>query len=259
MGSVVPVDVHPVAAGGFASAAPTYARIRPTYARAVIGAIKEATPSGGLVLDLAAGTGILSGQLRRAGMWVVALEPITEMLEQLTLTLPEVPALRGVAERLPVRADTVDTVSVGEAFHWFDAHLALGEARRVLRAGGLLAIARNVRDASVDWVARYDDAVTSELPGGRPYERDAQLDDTVAAVGGFGRSEVLRVPNPRPSGPQMLVDRAASTSFVADAEPAARERVLGRVRELVTTHPDLAGRPTFELPYVTELRTWRAT
>ena len=56
--------VHPVAAGGFAAAAPTYARIRPTYARAAIGAIKDLVPAGAVVLDVAAGTGILAGQLR---------------------------------------------------------------------------------------------------------------------------------------------------------------------------------------------------
>lgn len=252
------MDVHPVAAGGFASAAPTYARIRPTYARAAIGVIKERTTAGGLVVDVAAGTGILSGQLWRAQLSVVALEPLPEMLVQLRRTLPGVPALRAVAERLPFADAAVDAVTVGEAFHWFDAPAALAEARRVLRRGGLLALAWNRRDDSVDWVARYGDAVLSERPEGRPYEPDPDLGATVAAVGGFEGVERSRVPNPRPCSPQQLVDRAASTSFVADAGAAARARVLERVRDLAATHPDLAGRATFDLPYVTELWTWRA-
>ena len=36
-------------------------------------------------------------------------------------------------------------------------------------------------------------------------------------------------------------------------EPAARERILGNVRRLARSHPDLAGRATFELPYHTEV------
>ena len=126
-----------------------------------------------------------------------------------------------------MRDDAVDTVTAGEAFHWFDAPVALAEACRVLRPGGLLAVARNVRDDTVDWVARYDEAVTSELPEGRPYRHDAGLDAALVSVDGFVDGQVLRSPNPRPSGPQLLVDRAASTSFVANAEPDARARAAG--------------------------------
>lgn len=253
------MSVHPVAAGGFASAAPTYARIRPIYAREVIGAVKDRTARGGRVLDVGAGTGILSGQLRRAGLEVVAVEPVPEMLVQLRRTLPDVATLRGVAESLPVRTGSIDTVTVGEAFHWFRAAPAVADARRVLRAGGTFALVWNRRDDTVDWVADYDRAVLSERPAGRPYRRDPDLAGTVEAIGGFGPHQLVRVPNPRPCSARDLVDRAASTSFVADAAPDERERVLERVRELAATHPDLAGRDRFELPYVTELWMWQAT
>ncbi len=249
--------VHPVAAGGFASAAPTYARSRPIYARAAIGAIKDLVPDGSVVLDVAAGTGILAGQLRRARLRVVALEPVPEMLEQLHRALPDVPAVRGVAEHLPFADGSLGAVTVGEAFHWFDAPAALVEVRRVLGHGGVLAIARNRRDESVGWVARYGELVRSELVGGDPYERRDPA-ETVAEVGGFVRVQALEVANPRPCGPRQLVERAASTSFVADAAPEARARVLGRVEQLAATHPDLVGRSTFDLPYLTEVVVWRA-
>lgn len=252
------MGVHPVASGGFAAAAPTYARSRPAYARAAIGAIKQRVPAGSLVVDLAAGTGILAGQLRRAQLSVLVVEPSAEMLGHLVRTLPDVPSVRGVAEALPLGSGTVGAVTVGEAFHWFDHLAALGEIRRVLCDGGVLAVARNRRDDTVDWVARYDDAVLSERPEGRPYDRTTSVDQLVAASGEFGPGELVEVPNPRPCGPTQLVERAASTSFVAAADPEARRRVLDRVRDLALTHPDLAGRSSFELPYVTELWTWTA-
>ena len=191
-------------------------------------------------------------------MWVLALEPLPEMLEQLTRTLPTVPAVRAVAERLPVRDDAVDTVTVGEAFHWFDAPVVLGEAHRVLRPGGLLAVARNVRDDSVDWVARYDEAVTSELPGGTalPPRRGARR-----RAG--GRRRLRRRPGapitePAPERPPDAGGPCGIDQLRGERRTRCPSAVLDRVRELVATHPDLAGRPTFELPYVTELRTWRA-
>jgi SAM-dependent methyltransferase len=250
--------VHPVAAGGFAAAAPTYARSRPIYARAAIGRVKQCVPDGRPVLDVAAGTGILSGQLWRAKLAVVALEPVSEMLEHLLRTLPGVPAVRGVAEQLPFGPGGFGGVTVGEAFHWFDTAVALAEARRVLCDGGALALLRNRRDTTVDWVAQYDDAVMSEQPSGRPYSRTVDLVAAVAGTGAFGPVDAASFPNPRPCSPQQLVDRAASTSFVAAAEPDARARVLHRVAQLAAHHPDLAGRTTFDLPYVTEVLTWRA-
>lgn len=253
------MDVHPVAAGGFAAAAPTYARIRPAYARGAIGAIKERAAPDATVLDVAAGTGILTGQLVRARLEVIAVEPVEEMLVQLVRTLPSVAAVRGVAEALPVADARVDVVVVGEAFHWFDVPTALAEAARVLRPGGRLMLLWNRRDDSVDWVEQYGRIVVSERPEGRPYPQRADWAEPVAATGAFGGQLVERFDNPRPCGPQALVDRAASTSFVAAAEPAARERVLTRVRQLADEHPDLAGRDRFEIPYVTELWSWTRT
>lgn len=248
--------MDPVAAGGFASAAPTYARIRPTYARRVIGTLKDHAGRTGRVLDVAAGTGILAGQLHRARLDVVAVEPVEAMLVQLVRTLPGVPALRGTAEALPVADAVVDLLTVGEAFHWFEPAAALDEAHRVLRDGGTLALLWNRRDESVDWVARYGEIVLSERPQGRPYPTALDWAEVVGAHGGFGDHARVRVDNPRACSPHQLVERAASTSFVADAEPDARERVLERVRTLAETHPDLSGRTHFELPYVTELHTW---
>lgn len=251
------MSVHPVAAGGFASAAPTYARIRPTYARAAIGALKDAIGTDVTVLDVAAGTGILTGQLRRAGLQLLAAEPVPEMLAQLERSLPSVPAVRAVAERLPVAPGSLGAIVVGEAFHWFDAAASIGEAAAAIEPGGVLAMLWNRRDDSVDWVRDYGEIVLSERPDGRPYAGGTDWEDAVRADGSFDPGVFTVHPNPQPSSAAALVDRAASTSFVADATPEARARILDRVRDLAATHPDLAGRPSFDLPYRTEVFVWR--
>ena len=50
-----------------------------------------------------------------------------------------------------------------------------------------------------------------------------------------------------------LAERVASQSWIAAMPDAERGAMLERVRALARTHPDLAGRATFEMPYDTEV------
>lgn len=248
--------MDPVAAGGFSTAAGHYARSRPTYARPAVGLLKESLPPGP-VLDLAAGTGILTGQLRRAGRDVVAAEPVAEMLAHLRRALPEVPAVSCVAEDLALRAGSFAGVTVAQAFHWFDAPAALAEVRRVLVPGGMLAMVFNVRDESVPWVRELSELVEA-ASGGRPYPggRELSWEDVVGAAGGFGAPSVHRFDNPVASSPQALVRRVRSTSFVAVMADDARERLVAEVLDLVARTDGLAGRSAFAYPHVTEVHLW---
>lgn len=212
---------------------------------------------GGRVLDLGAGTGILTGQLRRAGLDVVAVEPLAAMVHQLRLALPDVPVAVAVAESLPLRAGSVEGLCVGQAFHWFDAPVALGEAARVLRSGGTLALVWNVRDDSVEWVRALDELV-ADRAGGRPYtdHRDLPWVDVVAASGDFTvLGGELRVPNPVPASVDAVIDRLRSTSFVAALDDPPRTSLLEAARELLVGSFGLAGR--FDYPHQTVLEMWQ--
>jgi SAM-dependent methyltransferase len=108
------------------------------------------------LLDLAAGTGKLTAALlRRPGATVTAVEPDPRMLAVLRTALPQVTAVPGTAEDIPLGDDSVDAVLVGHAFHWFDMGRALAEIGRVLRPGGVVAALWNHEDDSVGWVAGY--------------------------------------------------------------------------------------------------------
>jgi SAM-dependent methyltransferase len=109
------------------------------------------------VVDLAAGAGALTRLLIARFPAVFAVEPHPRMRRVLAATCPEAVALDGVAERIPLHDGCADAVLASGVWHWIDASLAIPEAARVLRPGGMLGIIWNRRDSAVPWVADLED------------------------------------------------------------------------------------------------------
>ncbi|HJY69164.1 MAG TPA: class I SAM-dependent methyltransferase, partial [Streptosporangiaceae bacterium] len=104
----------------FGAAAAAYAEHRPDYARAAVRWALERAP-GPRVLDLGAGTGkptAVMAALCAADVIAVELDPA--MLAELRRAVPDVRALPGRAEAIPLPEASVDAVLVGHALHWFD-------------------------------------------------------------------------------------------------------------------------------------------
>jgi ubiquinone/menaquinone biosynthesis C-methylase UbiE len=217
---------------------------------------------GRRVLDLAAGTGKLTRLLVPTGAEVVAVEPVAGMRERLVAALAgQVEVRDGTAEAVPVPDASIDAVTVAQAFHWFDPPRALAELARVLRPGGHLFLLWNTRDRSVDWVRRFGELLLDDPAAERPYDSYYEVDYAalVAAAGGdaFAPVQVWHHAWEQPFDEDLLVARAESVSVVGAMGPDERVEVLGRVRDLARTHPDLAGRPTFGFPYTTAV--WHTT
>jgi ubiquinone/menaquinone biosynthesis C-methylase UbiE len=120
------------------------------------------------VLDLGAGTGIFTGQLVPFCANITAVEPTPGMRKVLSERLPSVRVLDGRDAAIPLLDASVDCVVVAQAFHWFDAPVALQEIHRVLVDGGRLGVLWNERDESVPWVAELGEAM--RWPAYQPYE-----------------------------------------------------------------------------------------
>jgi SAM-dependent methyltransferase len=224
----------------FGAQAASYERGRPSYPPEAI----DWLLAGGErreVLDLGAGTGKLTARLVERGLDVVAVDPIPEMLEVLGAALPDTRALLGTAEQIPLPDDSVDAVLVAQAWHWFDPALAAAEVARVLRPGGRLGLVWNTRDERLGWVrdlgriigAEHDRVTTAELPA----------EFTEVATREFEWTSYLTR--------EALVDYVASRSYCITSPALVRERTLQGVRDLLATHPALAGSDGLALPYVT--------
>lgn len=229
-------------ARSFGAAADEYERARPTYPDA---AVDWLLPAGvRTVLDLGAGTGKFTRSLVSRGLDVIAVEPLSEMREILEQQLPDVHAIEGTAESIPVADASVDAVTVAQAWHWVDPPRALPEVARVLRPGGALCLIWNRRDESVSWMRRLSDAMGSS---------DADLMDMAqVSIGApFGPTETFDVPWRRPMDLELLLEMVSSRSYFITAADSRKEQYLADVRALVESDPELAGGESFDMPYRT--------
>jgi SAM-dependent methyltransferase len=243
--------VHEVAEQGFGREAATYERVRPSYPADAVAwlAGNLGIGHGRRVLDVAAGTGKLTRLLRPFGATLLAAEPVDGMRRSFVTAVPGVPVVAAVAESLPVASESVDAITVAQAFHWFDADRAFEEFHRVLCPGGGVGVIWNARDRSSDWVNEVwsiMDRVEKRAPW-RDHEH--WRDSALGARLGFGPNHNATFRQEQTIAPQGVVERIASVSHVAVLRPEERDRVLDEVRTVLTSHPDTRGRGELRIPY----------
>jgi ubiquinone/menaquinone biosynthesis C-methylase UbiE len=240
------VSIDDLAARGFAAGAAAYELARPGYPDEAITTVAHALGlgSGTRVCDLAAGTGKFTRRLVDLGAWVLAVEPVEAMRDQLARALPGAEVVDGTAEEIPLPDGSVDVVTVAQAFHWFDAQRALNEIARVLRPGGGLAILWNERDESTAWVAEMSRLIRWHERTVSRYQHTAWA-DVVAASGRFGPLEERVVRWDQSITRELLAERVRSISYVAVMPEPERERLAAEVVSLVARRPE-----PFPLPYL---------
>ncbi len=242
-------------ASSFGVAAAAYAENRPDYAQAAVTWALESAP-GPSVLDLGAGTGKLTATLCAVGADTTAVEPDPAMLAELRRALPDVCALRGTAESIPLMDASVDAVCAGNAMHWFDMDVAGPEIARVLVPGGTLAGLWNVMDDSVDWVAELARVSGREAIGPRDTPASWRVETMnahlpkVEATVRFGSAEQNSFPHEQRRTADSLVATLATRAGMLVMPEREREARLRQIKDFLTSRPETA-EGEFHLPMLT--------
>lgn len=254
-----PLEIHGTASGGYEQQADAYQRARPTYHPSLAEQVaalarslgESSAESGRLLIELGAGTGKFTRQLVSNGCMVTAVEPVEAMRAVLTENCPEVAAVDGTAEHIPISDGEAGLVVASQSFHWFDYPRALDEISRVLEPGGHLVTVWNVRDDRVDWVSACS-GVTEPHAGETPRHYTMRWRNAIDGDDRFAPVADFTVANPWPTTQQGVVDRVLSTSFIADLGQEQQAAVVADVRRIV--EPLGAA---FDYPYTSELQAWR--
>jgi SAM-dependent methyltransferase len=238
----------PVDRLSFGAAAATYDTYRPTYpAEALTWALGSAPLR---VVDLGAGTGIMTRVLLALGHEVIPVEPDERMRGQLAETTPGVAPLAGAGEDIPLPDASVDAVVCGQSYHWFDRDKAHPEIARVLRPGGVLAPVWNLRDDDVPWIAEF--TRIAHGPSSRGYVGDEHI-DSFGPLFTVPELEIFR--HTIPMITEDLLALVTTRSYYLVAAPERQRATTDAIRALVADLPQ-----PFDVPYLTKTyRAWTVT
>lgn len=244
------MKLHSAAATGFARQAHAYQEARPSYNETIVAHVVERFGAG-RVVDLGSGTGKFTEQLVAAGVAPIAVEPVTAMRGELHRLLPTADVRSGSAEAIPVEDNSVDTVVVAQAFHWFNHELALEEIARALVPGGALVTVWNVRDNDDPLVQAYTQIIEQHA-GDTPRHKTMLWRTAIDADSRFELVDDFTVANPWDTDVDGVVNRALSTSFIGALEPEVQHDFVRELRQAIEPFG-----PHISYAYRGELQAWR--
>lgn len=223
-----------------------YQRIRPGYPEE---AARWLVPPGAVdALDVGAGTGKFTELLLAMGLLVTAVDPSTDMLDQLRVHYPAAIPVQATAEATGLPAEAFDVVTVAQAWHWCDAPAASTELARVLRPNGILGLVWNQMDTKIPWVHR----LSRIMHAGDVYKPEFHpvVGPEFTGLEGHVTHWQDRVTTTE------LMELAKSRSYYLRAGEATRAKVLANLDWYLHDHLGHALDEELELPYLT--LAWRA-
>ncbi|TKJ18056.1 MAG: SAM-dependent methyltransferase [Promethearchaeota archaeon Loki_b32] len=135
----------------FSTRVENYIKYRPSYPQEIISFLKEKQilSSDSVIADIGSGTGILSELFLKEGNHVYGIEPNIDMRNAGETQLSKYSnfvSLEGSAENSLINSSSVDIITAGQAFHWFDLEKTRIEFLRILKPEGWVLLIWNRRE-----------------------------------------------------------------------------------------------------------------
>lgn len=215
-----------------------YHRFRPRYPTALIDVLKAETglDTFHTVADIGSGTGISSERFINNGNRVFAVEPNREMRLIAEDNFGDNPlffSVQGTAEVTNLDDSSMDFVTAGQAFHWFEKEKAKAEFKRILKPGGWCVLFWNIRRKDVnEFAAEYEafvDKCAAEYrgPGGGKAREEKNLREFIDL--NFRR---FIIPHQRSLDLEGLIGNLFSASYMPLAGEPSVPDIENEVRKL---------------------------
>src|SRR6185437_14772718 len=232
----------------FSGRAEAYLRGRPRYPQNLIPFLSEKlglTPAH-VVADVGSGTGFLTEPFLANGNVVYAIEPNAAMRGAAESWLGNYSNFRSInatAEVTTLADRSVDFITAGQAFHWFEPTSTRREFIRILRqkslnAGGMVILVWNERRRDDSFAIEYQDLVdrhSLDEPAARA-RVDAVEPASIEAFFAPSRCELASLPNHQDLDAQGLIDRLLSISHMPGPDHPLQDRLIEAALDLFHKH-----------------------
>jgi SAM-dependent methyltransferase len=140
-----------------------YVKFRPGYPAAILDLLRDEcglrAAESCVIADVGSGTGFLAELFLRQGNRVFGVEPNLEMRlagEGFLREFANFTSVAGAAEGTTLADASVNLVTAGQAFHWFEPMAARREFMRILKPGGWLVLIWNHRRMDTPFARDYE-------------------------------------------------------------------------------------------------------
>ena len=234
----------------FSNRVENYARYRPGYPSEIISLLRNdcGLSTNSVIADVGSGTGKLAELLLQNGNEVIGVEPNESMrlaAEKLLAAYPNFRSIEGSAEATTLPDHSVDFVTAGQAFHWFEPHKARIEFARILKANGLAVLVWNLRLVDTTPFLREYEALL--LKYGTDYEQVRHENAAPAIKEFFAPNEpVLRsFENRQVFDFEGLKGRVLSSSYTPEQEHPNFQPMIDELQQIFDRHQS-TGKVTFD-------------
>ena len=210
--------------------------------------VNSLQPVKGSILDIGAGTGIMTQQLvtQFGTDQVTALEPSPSMRIELAQACPNAQILPDTLETTQLPSQSVAVAVCAQSFHWLEPVGAAASFNRLIIPNGAVVVVNNQLDVSLPWVHR----LTRIMRSGDVH----RVSKPPRIESGFSAAKLITERWTQQLSPEQVMALARTRSSYLRSSRANRARMQGNLRWYLEHYLTLHGEQLLALPYLTH--TW---
>ena len=235
----------------FSNRVENYVRYRPTYPTQIVQdlELQNFLHKNAIIADMGSGTGISTDVFLSQGYSCIGVEPNEEMraaAEKQLLSYLDFKSVDGCAEASGLDSESIDFITAGQAFHWFDRVATKLEFKRILRPGGHVALIWNERHhKGTAFQAGYEDLLKEYCNDYSQVDYKKVGEDAIGEFFSPFEYSILEYSNQQHFNFKGLQGRLLSSSYCPVEGNSNYDPVMKGLAELFATHQS-AGKITFD-------------